>query len=173
MDRGRPSLKEKIMAKKVEVINKTYLTPTDANAIWRNNHIKDNSNLVVDFSLFYTDHCKVHPIDLLFNYIKKCAQENEDPICYFYESFVFDNLDYEEKKIKKTGDWPDTFWQKIFHKKVHHEWEETDTDHLRHYHILADNIMHELWIYLLKAGWRVDYYKDPDNDFIRYFKIYF
>ena len=86
------------MAKKVEAINKTYLTPTDANAIWRNNHIKDNSNLVVDFSLFYTDHCKVHPIDLLFNYIKKCAQENEDPICYFYESFVFDNLDYEEKK---------------------------------------------------------------------------
>ena len=61
--------------KKIEVINKTYLTPNEAHTIWNNNHIKDNSNLVVDFSLFYTDHCKVHPIDLLFNYIKKCAKE--------------------------------------------------------------------------------------------------
>lgn len=159
--------------KKIEVINKTYLTPKDANAIWNNVHENDHSNLVVDFSLFYTDHCKVHPIDLLFNHIKKCAQENEDPICYFYKSMVFNNLDYEEKKIKKTGDWPDTFWQKVFHKKVHHEWEETDIDHLRHYQILADNIMHELWIYLLKAGWRVTFYDDPDSDYRKFFKICF
>lgn len=159
--------------KKIEVINKTYLTPHDANAIWNNAHENDHSNLVVDFSLFYTDHCKVHPIDLLFNHIKKCAQENEDPICYFYKSMVFNNLDYEEKKIKKTGDWPDTFWQKVFHKKVHHEWEETDTDHLRHYHILADNIMHELWIYLLKAGWRVEFFDDPNSDYRKFFKICF
>lgn len=159
--------------KKVEVINKTYLTPHDANTIWNNAHENDHSNLVVDFSLFYTDHCKVHPIDLLFNHIKKCAQENEEPVCYFYKSMVFNNLDYEEKKIKKTGDWPDTFWQKVFHKKVHHEWEETDTDHLRHYYILADNIMHELWIYLLKAGWRVTFYDDPDSDYRKFFKICF
>ena len=159
--------------KKVEVINKTYLTPHDANAIWNNAHEKDHSNLVVDFSLFYTDHCKVHPIDLLFNYIKKCAQENEDPICYFYKSMIFNNLDYEEKKVKKSGDWPDTFWQKVFHKKVHHEWEETDTDNLRHYHILADNIMHELWIYLLKAGWRVEFFDDPNSDYRKFFKICF
>lgn len=159
--------------KKVEVINKTYLTPHDANTIWNNVHENDHSNLVVDFSLFYTDHCKVHPIDLLFNHIKKCAQENEDPICYFYKSMVFNNLDYEEKKVKKTGDWPDTFWQRVFHKKVHHEWEETDTDHLRHYQILADNIMHELWIYLLKAGWRVMFYDDPDSDYRKFFKICF
>ena len=131
--------------KKVEVINKTYLTPHDANTIWNNAHENDHSNLVVDFSLFYTDHCKVHPIDLLFNHIKKCAQENEDPICYFYKSMVFN----------------------------HHEWEETDTDHLRHYQILADNIMHELWIYLLKAGWRVTFYDDPDSDYRKFFKICF
>lgn len=159
--------------KKVEVINKTYLTPKDANTIWNNAHENDHSNLVVDFSLFYPDHCKVHPIDLLFNHIKKCAQENEEPICYFYKSMVFNNLDYEEKKIKKTGDWPDTFWQKVFHKKVHHEWEETDTDHLRHYYILADNIMHELWIYLLKAGWRVEFFDDPNSDYRKFFKICF
>ena len=159
--------------KKIEVINKTYLTPDEAHTIWNNNHIKDNSNLVVDFSLFYTDHCKVHPVDLLFNCIKKAAQKNEDPICYFYKSFVFNNLDYEEKRIKRSEDRPDNFWQKLTHKTTHHEWEETDWDHLRHYDIMADNIMHELWIYLLKAGWKVDFYKDPDNDYLRYFKIYF
>lgn len=159
--------------KKAEVINKTYLTPRDANAIWNNVHAKDHSNLVVDFSLFYTDHCKVHPIDLLFNHIKKCAQESDDPICYFYKSFVFNNLDYEEKKVKQTGDWPETLWQKVFHKKVHHEWEETDLNHLRHYHKMADNIMHELWIYLLKAGWRVEFFDDPNSDYRKFFKICF
>ena len=159
--------------KKIEVINKTYLTPDEAHTIWNNSHVKDHSNLVVDFSLFYTDHCKVHPIDLLFDYIKKCAKEKDEPICYFYEFFIFNNLDYEEKKIKKSGDWPDTFWQKVFHKTTHHEWEETDKNHLRHYYILADNIMHELWIYLCKAGWRVEYYKDFDNELIKHLKIYF
>ena len=159
--------------KKTEVINKTYLSPDDARTLWSYAHIKDSSNLVVDFSLFYTDHCKVHPIDLLFDYIKKAAKENDEPICYFYESFVFNNLDYEEKTIKRSEDRPDNFWQKLTHKITHHEWEEIDWDHLRHYHILADNIMHELWIYLCKAGWRVEYYKDPDNDFRKYFKIYF
>ena len=82
-------------------------------------------------------------------------------------------IDYEEKKIKKSGDWPDTFWQKVFHKTTHHEWEETDNNHLRHYYTLADNIMHELWIYLCKAGWRVEYYKDFDNELIKHLKIYF
>lgn len=159
--------------KKIEVINKTYLTSDEAHTIWNYNHVKDHSNLVVDFSLFYTNHCKVHPIDLLFDYIKKCAKEKDEPICYFYESFIFNNLDYEEKKIKKSGDWPDTFWQKVFHKTTHHEWEETDNNHLRHYYTLADNIMHELWIYLCKAGWRVEYYKDFDNELIKHLKIYF
>ena len=159
--------------KKIKIINKTYLTPGEANTIWTNSHIKDHSNLVVDFSLFHTNHCKVHPIDLLFDYIKICAKEKDEPICYFYESFIFNNLDYEEKKIKKSGDWPDTFWQKVFHKTTHHEWEETDNNHLRHYYILADNIMHELWIYLCKAGWRVEYYKDFDNELIKHLKIYF
>ena len=151
--------------------NKIKLTPSDANTIWLAKHVKDHSNLVVDFTLFYSNHCKVHPIDLLLNYIKKSAEESDDPICYFYESMIFNNLDYEEKKVKQTGDWPDTFWQKVFHKKVHHEWEETDTDHLRHYHIMAANIMHELWIYLLKMGWRVEYYQDPDNEYRKFFKI--
>ena len=159
--------------KKIEVINKAYLTSDEAHTIWNYNHVKDHSNLVVDFSLFYTEHCKVHPIDLLFNYIKKCAKEKDEPVCYFYESFIFNNLDYEEKKIKKSGDWPDTFWQKVFHKTTHHEWEETDNDHLRHYYTLANNIMHELWIYLCKAGRRVEYYKDFDNELIKHLKIYF
>jgi hypothetical protein len=159
--------------KKIEVINKTYLSLSDARTLWNYNHTEDNSNLVVDFSLFYTDHCKVHPIDLLFDYIKKAAKESDDPICYFYENFVFQNLDYEEKKIKKSEDRPNNFWQKLFHKTTHYEWEETDWDHLRHYHIMADNIMHELWIYLLKAGWRVEYYKDPDNELRKFFKICF
>lgn len=159
--------------KKIEILNKTYLNPYDAHIIWNNNHSKDHSNLVVDFNLFYPEHCKVHPLDLLFNYIRKTAKENDEPICYFYESFIFNNLDYEEKKIKRSEDRPDNLWQRLFHKTTHHEWEETDSDHLRHYYILADNIMHELWIYLLKAGWRVEYYKDPDNDFRKYFKIYF
>ena len=159
--------------KKIEIINKTYLTPDEAHTIWNYNHVKDHSNLVVDFSLFHTNHCTVHPIDLLFDYIKTCAKEKDEPICYFYESFIFNNLDYEEKKIKRSGDWPDTFWQKVFHKTTHHEWEETDNDHLRHYYTLADNIMHELWIYLCKAGWRVEYYKDFDNELSKHFKIYF
>ena len=38
---------------------------------------------------------------------------------------------------------------------------------------LTENIMHELWIYLCKAGWRVEYYKDFDNELIKHLKIYF
>lgn len=159
--------------KKTDVINKTYLFPEDARKLWDYSHFKDNSNLIVDFSLFYADHCKVHPIDLLFDYIKKAAKENGEPICYFHEPFVFNNLDYEEKKIRKTGDWPETFWQKLFHKTTHHEWEETDNEHYKHYQIMADNIMHELWIYLCKAGYLVEYHQDRDNEHLKYFKIYF
>ena len=101
----------------------------------------------------------------------KAAAEKEEPICYFYESSVFNNLDYEEKKVKRSEDRPDNFWQKLFHKTTHHEWEEKDWEHLKHYHVLADNIMNELWIYLLKAGWKVEYYRD--SEYRKYFKIYF
>lgn len=158
--------------KKTDAINKTYLYPEAARALWNYAHTKDYSNLVVNFSLFYADHCKVHPIDLLFNYIKKSAKENDEPICYFYRSFVFDNLDYEKKKIKMTGDWPETFWQKVLHKTVHHEWEETDNEHYKHYQTMADNIMHELWRYLCKAGYQAEYHQDRDNEYLKYFKIY-
>lgn len=159
------------MVKDLKTENKVKLTPSDARAIWECKHSKDHSNLVVDYSLFYKDHCKVHPIDLLLDYIKRAAAEKEEPICYFYEFSVFNNLDYEEKKVKRSEDRPNNFWQKLFHKTTHHEWEEKDWEHLKHYHVLADNIMNELWIYLLKAGWKVEYYRD--SEYRKYFKIYF
>lgn len=120
------------MVKDLKTENKVKLTPSDARAIWECKHSKDHSNLVVDYSLFYKDHCKVHPIDLLLDYIKRAAAEKEEPICYFYESSVFNNLDYEEKKVKRSEDRPDNFWQKLFHKTTHHEWEEKDWEHLKH-----------------------------------------
>ena len=150
---------------------KIKLDPTEAKAIWNKNHIHDYSQILVDYNLFYPEHCKVHPVDLLLSKIKKAAETAERPECFFYYSYVFDNLDYEEKKIKKEGDWPETFWQKLTHKTVHHEWEETDDEHYKHYRILADNIMHELGLYLLKAGWRVEFYQPEEC--IKFFKIYF
>lgn len=90
------------MTKDLKTENKVKLSPSDARTIWAYRRLKDYSHLVVDYSLFYKEHCKVHPIDLLLNYIKKAAEEKDEPICYFYESFVFQNLDYEEKKIKRS-----------------------------------------------------------------------
>lgn len=166
------------MTKKMKAENKVKLTPSDARAIWDYKLFflcaKDYNNLKVDYSLFYKDHCKIHPIDLVLNQIKKSAEESDRPECYIYPSMIFDNLDYEKKFIHREEDWPDTFWQKVFHKKVHHEWDEEDWGHLNRYLKMTENIMHELWIYLLKAGWRVTYVtirEKPEK--IRYLHIYF
>lgn len=162
------------MTKKTKAENKVKLTPSDARSIWDYKRAKDCSDLQVDYSLFYKDHCKVHPIDLALNCIKKSAEESDRPECYIYPSMIFDNLDYEKKLIHREEDWPDTFWQKVFRKKVHHEWDEEDWEHLNHYLKMTENIMHELWIYLLKAGWRVVYVtirEKPEK--IRYLHIYF
>jgi len=163
------------MTKKTKAENKVKLTPSDARAIWDYKFFfKDCIDLQVDYSLFYKDHCKVHPIDLALNCIKKSAEESDRPECYIYPSMIFDNLDYEKKFIHREEDWPDTFWQKVFRKKVHHEWDEEDWGHLNRYLKMTENIMHELWIYLLKVGWRVVYVtlrEKPEK--IRYLHIYF
>ena len=79
--------------KKTEILNKTYLSPSDAKTIWDNNHLKAHDNIVIDFNLFYPEHCKVHPVDLLLSKIKEGSfYENAfyaiKPIITLYEAFL-------------------------------------------------------------------------------------
>ena len=109
---------------------KIKFTPEEAHELRLKQNRENSSQLQVDSSLFYLDHCKKHPIDLALEKIKSYAENKNWDHNYVIlgPNMFFENLDYEEKKIKKTGDWPETFWQRVFHKNVHHEWEETDHD---------------------------------------------
>lgn len=155
------------------------LTPVKAREIFVKNRCGNYDQLQVDYTLFYLDHCKVHPIDLVLNTIKEAA-ENKDAnkvSCTFFSSQVFNNLDYEPKTIKKSSDLPKNFWQKITHKTTHKEWEDHDYDHENHYWKLTENIMHELQIYLLKTGWLFEVACDPTCEKwgcpTKYLTIYF
>lgn len=153
---------------------KIKFTPEEAHELRIKQNRESSSQIQVDYNLFYLDHCKKHPIDLALEKIKSVV-ENKD-WCHKYvilnPNMFFENLDYEEKKIKKTGDWPETFWQKVFHKKVHHEWEETDNENYRHYWRMVENITIEVRNYLWKAGWNISSYKQYENSEARLITVY-
>lgn len=141
------------------------LSPIQAKEMTVAKNIENSSQILVDFTLFYEDHCKEHPIDLALRTIKAAINRGEKSTVLLPPDMFFQNLDYEEKKIKKTGDWPETFWQKVFHKNVHHEWEETDYDHYRHYWKMVENITIELRNYFWKTGWTIESWKQyPDSE---------
>lgn len=103
--------------KKIEVINRTYLTPDEAHTIWNNSHVKDHSNLVVDFSLFHTNHCKVHPIDLLFDYIKKCAKEKDSLSVIFMSLLYLITLIMKKRKSRNQVTGQILFGRRFFIKQ--------------------------------------------------------
>lgn len=146
------------------------LNPLEIHEMIIKRNKQDSSQLVVDPTLFYLDHCKVHPIDLVFDLIKKSAENGRRQLIINPYTFL-DNLDYEEKKVKKTGDWPETFWQRVFHKTVHHEWEETDNEHRRHYWRMVENITLEVRNYLWKTGWDVKSWKQYEDSEARMLQI--
>ena len=143
----------------------TDVTPVSIRETFVKRYCKNYNQLIVDHTMFYLDHCKEHPINLLLKTIKKAAEENDKPECNFAAWQIFNNLDYKEKTIKKTGDWPETFWQKVFHKNVHHEWEETDQENENHFWKLTENIMKELQIYLVKNGWMFEIWKSDTHPY--------
>lgn len=150
-------------------------TPEEAHKLRLEQNRENSSQLQVDSSLFYLDHCKKHPIDLALEKIKSYAENKNWDHNYVIlgPDMFFENLDYEEKKIKKTGDWPETFWQKVFHKKAHHEWEETDREHFQHYWKMVENITIEVRNFLWKAGWEISSHKQSDNSEARLITVYF
>lgn len=147
-----------------------HLTPLEVKEMIIKRNKQDSSQLVVDPTLFYLDHCKVHPIDLVFDLIKKTVENGRRQLVINPYTFL-DNLDYEEKKAKKEGDWPETFWQKVFHKNVHHEWAERDQEHFNHYWKMVENITIEVRNYLWKAGWDVKSWKHYENSEARTLQI--
>ena len=147
------------------------LTPLEVREMVYKRNKQESSNLVIDSSLFHLDHCKVHPVDLVFDLIKKCAESGQKQLIVFNPQYFFDNLDYEEKTIRKEGDWPETFWQKLFHKTVHHEWEEMDYNHYRHYWKMVEDITIQVRNYLWKEGWDVKSWKQHEYSEARLLQI--
>jgi hypothetical protein len=153
-------------------VRKIQFTPIQARELIVKRNIENSQQILVDHALLYLDHCKVHPIDLALSIIKNAAEEGEKPYVCLYPRDFFNNLDYEEKLIKKSGDWPDTFWQRILHKKVHHEWVEKDMDNYKHYWKLLVNIMTEIRNYLWKAGWAIDFGEYSEGSGALVIKVY-
>ena len=139
-------------------------TPEDAHKIVQGKRNKYAEQFTVDYTMFYADLCKVHPVDVLLSKIKEGVEQGKTSIV-FGRNHIWDNLKYEEKFTECEAYYKDGNWiQRLFKKPTKHTWLEKDWDNLRHYNIIEKNIMRELEIYLCKTGWCFETHHDTGTE---------
>ncbi len=152
---------------------KITFTSDDAHKIMSDRRKNNSSNLVVDYTMFYTNHFKTHPIDILLECLKTRFENGCDKV-YFSSNDIYQNSDYEPEFVTVTKYYKNSKnkFIRLFQRKKPHLINELNWDKRNFYIKICDNVMKELEIYLRKTGWNFETIHSQKDGSIDGFKVY-